>query len=138
VAAGYHPSVAETQVVGWMKLDNNNYRYQLVNPASMALSPTIQAFTFIEQGMECMLFPGDYIYARRNAATGGSTMTLYLEYVEIDLPLYVYEEPQVVKRTHQALSSIRQSLSAPSAPRGGSEPAPSGGGTEGGGRGLPI
>jgi len=132
----YYPSVAETQVVSFDKYDGTT-NFGLLNPYSMNLNPAIA--TGIEQGMELMLFPGEYVFARRVAATAGSSMIFAIQFVEIDLPLYTYEEPQVVKRTKSALSTIRQSLRPAGGGRPATEPTGGGGGdTGGGGRGLPI
>lgn len=131
LGVGYYPSVAETRSVGFEKQDGTN-TFALNNPVSMLLNPAVA--TCIEQGMECMLFPGELLGVKRDVATAGSTMTLVIQFVEIDLPLYVYEEPQIVKRTQRALSSIRQRLGGGggtgSGP-GSSPGTPAGSGTSG-------
>lgn len=106
---GYYPSVAETQEVGFHKIDKATYQYAVLNPASRALSASIPA-TMIEQGMEYLLLPGEYLAVSRGNHTAGSVMTAVLQFVEIDLPLYTYDEPQVVKRQVRAVSSIRARL----------------------------
>lgn len=131
---GYIPSVAETKIISFEKINANaGIGVGLLNPVSMLLNPA--SATCIEQGMELFLLPGEYIQARRDSATAGSTMTIYMEFVEIDLPLYVYDEPQVVKRQERAISSVRQRL-------GGGMPsivrAPSDVGGDRGGRGGPL
>lgn len=106
---GYQPDTAETKVINIVKLDSSGTAYTLLNPISLALNPHLASF--VEQGMEVFLLPGEYVQVKRDSATAGSAMAAYLQTIEIDLPLYEYEEPQIVKRTQRALSSIRQNLS---------------------------
>jgi len=134
-AFGYMPSVAETQVVSVEKYTAGNYFFGLINPASLNLNPA-QA-TFIEQGMEYLLFPGEYLIVRRVAATAASTMTANMQFVEIDLPLYTYDEPQVVKRQQRAISSVRSMLGGGSGGGGGVAGGRGSGGRSGGGP-LPV
>lgn len=108
LAFGYYPSVAETQVVAFSKYNTAGEGFGLLNPASMALNPAIA--TFIEQGMEYTLLPGEYIQIMRGGHTAGSLMNCFMEFVEIDMPLYTYEEPQIVKRNQLARSSVLQQL----------------------------
>lgn len=107
---GYYPSVAETQQVSWLKYDGSK-NYVITNPVSHALDPAVPTVHGpVEQGMEVALFPGEYIRVSRGDHTAGSTMIAYIKFVEIDLPLYTYDEPQVVKRQSRALSSIRAAV----------------------------
>lgn len=119
---GYYPSVAETQTVAISKYVPGLGYTGLLNPVSLALNNAVgNVASFIEQGMEHFLFPGEYLNVSRGNHTAGSTMTALLQFTEIDLPLYTYEEPQVVKRQERAISSIRTRLA---------------GGSFGGGRGI--
>lgn len=108
IGVGYKPSVAETKVIAFERITASAYGVALLNPISLPLNPATA--TCIEQGMEFFLLPSEYILARRDSATAGSTMSLTMEFVEIDLPLYTYDEPQIVKRQDRALSSIRNRL----------------------------
>jgi len=139
LAVGYFPSVAETQTISFNIYDANN-TFGFLNPLSMALNPA--RATCIEQGMELMMWPGEFLSVVRADHTVGSTMSLSIDFVEIDLPLYTYDEPQVVKRHVRALSGIRTRLSAAGGGRGGGGNVAPGGGPEGGGKGhggpLPI
>ena len=128
IAAMYRPSVAETQNCSWTKWTASG-PFALLNPISVALNP--QTFTFLEQGMECILFPGEYLVVRRASHTAGSSMSASMQFIEIDLPLYSYEEPQIVKRHVSALSSIRTRLAGGRGGGGGTVPSegePHGGG----------
>jgi len=127
---GYIPSVAETQTIGFHKQNAGN-SFGLLNPLSMALNPAYA--TCIEQGMELMMWPGERMIVVRGDHTAGSTMYLAINFVEIDLPLYTYDEPQVVKRQNRAFSTLRQMISTRRA-GGGGIVAPEGG-PEGGGSG---
>lgn len=138
LACGYMPDVAETQVVTFQKISSKSGSvFSLLNPSSMALNPA--RATFIEQGMEYLLLPGEYLQVRRGNHTAGSTMSVWMQLVEIDQPLYTYDEPQAVKIQKRAISSIRQQLGGGSG-RGSVGPIsrPEGGGGGGGRRGEPI
>lgn len=131
LACGLMPDAAETRVISFVKITASGATFSLLNPVSLALNP--QAATFIEQGMEYLLFPGEYIQGQRNAATAGSTLNIRLQIIEIDLPLYVYDEPHIVRRQTVALSSIRERLGGGSSGGGGIAPRlPTRGGRGGG------
>jgi len=129
-ACGYKPSVQETEVVEFHKTDGaTGYYFALLNPVSLNLNPALA--TFIEQGMEYLLFPHEYICVKRAGHTEGSTMEAHFQFIEIDQPLYTYDEPQVVKRQMRAISSIRQAIGI--ANRGSRAGVVEGGGGESGG-----
>ncbi len=134
IGVGYTPSVAETQVVSFARIWPGVGSLSLLNPVSMNLNPAFA--TPIEQGMEFYLFPGEYLQAQRVAATAGSTMALYLEFIEIDLPLYTYEDPQEVKRQARVRSSLLSRLGGVTG--GGSVRPPTLTGGDRGGRGGPL
>ena len=81
LAVGYYPSVTETQVVSFLKADSGSRIYSILNPVSMNLNPAGAYGTFIEQGMEYTLYPGEYIGCYRATHTAGSTMTLVMQFV---------------------------------------------------------
>lgn len=123
IGFAYRPSVGETQVISMAKVTAGGNAYSVLNPVSLALSSTIVA-TFIEQGMEYLLLPGETLRVVRGSHTVGSTMSFLAQIIEIDLPLYTYDEPQVVKRQDRALSSVRARLGAGvTGGRGGVGPA---------------
>lgn len=135
IGTALQPSVAETQVFSFGKTNGTN-SFPILNPVSLNLNPAYA--TCIEQGMEVYLLPGEYLYARRVAATAGSTITLTMQFVESDMPLYMYEEPQIVLRQKRAISTIRQRLGGGGVVGGGgpgSSPGRPGGG--GGGPAMP-
>lgn len=137
LACGYMPDVNETQVVSFYKVSASGAPFCILNPLSMALNPAMA--TFIEQGMEYPLLPGEYIRVRRGNHTAGSTMGCTIQFVEIDQPIYTYEEPLIVHRHQRALSSIRSRISGGVTGGGGSGPAPGGlRGPRGGGGPLPV
>lgn len=133
--AGYMPDAAETQIISFYKMGASGSAFCIFNPLSIALNPAMA--TFIEQGMEYTLFPGEYLRVRRAAHTAGSTMGFSFQFIEIDQPLYTYEEPQIIKRQARALSSIRTALGGGGG-RGSSPPVGGRGGRGGGSSGIPI
>lgn len=132
---GYMPTAAETRVIAFSKMTKFGQELPLINPFSAALNPALA--TFLEQGNEEIFFPGEYLIVRRDDHTAGSQMKLWAQFVEIDLPLYTYEEPQRVRRAALALSSVRQAMGIVGGSRGGGAPVagPVSGG--GGRRSLP-
>lgn len=133
LACSYYPSATETQVVSFQKVWPGIGVYGLLNPVSMALigAGAGAVATPIEQGMELFLLPGEYIQATRATHTAGSTMTINIQFVEIDMPLYTYDEPQEVKRNQRGISSIMRRVAGTS--RGSTGPGfhpttPGGGG----------
>lgn len=130
---GYRPDVAETQTISIDKITAGGTAFAVLNPVSLLLYPAFA--TCIEQGMEYILFPGEYFTIRRASHTVGSSMGGYMQFIEIDLPLYTYEEPLIVKRQKSAISAIRQRLGGGTGrPPGSMSGAPGhGGGAPGGG-----
>lgn len=128
IGFGYYPDVAETQTIAISKVTATGVLLGILNPVALNLNPA--RATFIEQGMEYFLLPGEYIRVDRLAHTVGSIMNAYVQFIEIDLPLYTYDEPQIVKRQDRALSSIRQRLGGGMAP--GVRPPSDTGGDRGG------
>lgn len=108
-AVGYQPSVAETQTISFQKYNSKtSSTFSLLNPVSLALNPA--RASFIEQGMEYMLLPGEYLAVHRGNHTAGSTMSAVIQVIEIDQPLYTYDDPITLKRQERAVSSIRTQL----------------------------
>lgn len=137
-ALGYIPSVAETQIVSVDKVNATaGMGFGILNPVSLNLNPAYA--TFIEQGMEYILFPADYLVVRRVAATAGSTMSVYIQFVEIDQPLYTYDEPHVVQKQKRVLSSVLRARIGGGGGRSGpgGSPGPIGHGG-GGGTSIPV
>lgn len=132
IATAYIPSVNETQLVWMEKVSAAGRNYALINPQSIALNPGI--LTTLEFGMELQLLPGEYMRARRAAFTAGSTMQFQIQYVETDMPLYEYIEPQLQKRIRMAATSIKAAVSRGAGGGGGGGGGPSG---FRGGRGTP-
>ena len=83
------------------------------------------------------MWPGERINVRRGDHTAGSTMSLIINFVEIDLPLYTYNEPQVVKRQNRAISTLRQMISTRGAGGSRGGVVEGGGGESGGHHNLP-
>lgn len=133
-AFGYYPSVGETQLIGATKISGRTGAYfSLYNPVSLTLNPPL--FTFLEQGLEALFFPLEYLQITRGNHTAGSTMSVAMQFVEIDMPLYEYIEPQEAKRLTLARTKIIQAMGSG---RGRAPGARDTGGGEGGGRrGLP-
>lgn len=124
IGIGYLPSVAETQVVSFEKVTRESQPIGILNPVSLNLNPAIA--TGLTEGMEIALLPGEKIRVRRVAATAGSTMAFYIQFVEADMPLYEYTEPQLAKREKMFASTIRQRLGGGSFGGGGGGGRPAG------------
>lgn len=136
LGAAYYPSVAETRTVCFGVYHNGQ-----VYPVTLAeqwpyVGNTNLGLALVREGLELKLWPEDYLFVARDAATAGSTMALNFRYIETDLPLYTYIEPQLRKRQAGALSTIRSAIGVIGGGRGigGGERGPEGGG---GRRSLP-
>lgn len=131
--------VAETQVYWFAILTRASVNYPITVPQSVTITPAAQRYyPALTEGMEIKLFPGDHLVAHRAAATAGSVISINVCYYETDLPLYVYDEPQIVKRQKRGVSQLKSVVGGGiSGPRGEGG-AEGGGGEGGGGRGLPI
>lgn len=117
LAVGYRPSVAETQTVYFYKSTRAGNNVALLNPSSMNLNPAYA--TCIEQGMAIILLPGETLRVGRLVATAGSTMSGWMEFIETDMPLYDYTEPQVAARIKRASTALRQVMSSAASGGGG-------------------
>lgn len=126
----YYPSAAETRTVVF-GIYNPSYVYPITKAESWAyVGNTNLGLSPVREGMEIKLYPGDYLFVARDVATAGSTMTIGFRFIESDLPLLRYVEPQrqVPSRRQAHSTGLR---STPSAGFGGPgtspESAPSGG-----------
>lgn len=128
LSATYTPSVAETRVCCFERWGRSGNRYPVNFPQSIALDPSVIVLGFPTDTMELKLWPGERFGARRAAATAGSTMYLLIEWVETDLPLYEYIEPQIKKRVARAASDVRRVLGGMGGGGGASSPPARGGG----------
>lgn len=129
-------SVSETQVV-WFAINNFNTFYPVTIPSSRLITPVVSLFNpCLTEGMELKLFPGERLYALRAAATAGSTMSGFIRFIESDLDLYNYDEPQMVRRMQRSARSMITQFggggggiiggpgSGPAPPSGGGGPLP--------------
>jgi hypothetical protein len=139
LGASYNPSATETRVVVWEKVTRGGAVIAVTRPFSIELT-TLLKWPLLTEGLELVLFPGEYVQVRRSAATAGSTMSIQFQYVESDLPYYAYTDPQ--KKLMQATikhGSVYRATGAISqaGPAGGEGGAGSGFGGGGGGPAEP-
>lgn len=131
IGVGYRPSAAETRTINFSKFTPSTAEFALMNNLSLALNPFWA--TPLELGAYLDLLPGEYIQVRRDVATAGSQMNIRIQFVEWDLPLYDYTEPQAAARIKRFGTLISNKLA--SGPRGGGG---GGGGRPAGFRGAPA
>lgn len=136
LSCGYIPDVAETQLISFYKVTSSNAPLSLLNPISLNLNPA--RATFLEQGMEFLLLAGEYLMVRRAGHTAGSIMTCTIQFIEIDQPLYTYEEPLTVQRQKRALGELRTAFSGRGGARASSVVPTVPGGRTGGRSGVPV
>ena len=108
IGLGYSPSVAETQTINIQKYERAGGYLSLLNPVSLALNPAVAG---IDYGLTVQLYPGEFIRVLRGTHTAGSTMSFVMQFIETDLPLYDYIEPQAAARVKRFASSIAQRVS---------------------------
>jgi uncharacterized membrane protein YgcG len=128
-AAGY-PSVAETQTVWFALVTKTTAIFPLTVPVSIALSAVI-TFPMLTEGMELKLYPGDTLRFYRSVATNGSSIQIWIRYIETDLPYYAYEEPlnKVIKSSKQHGSAYRSTGSISPGSKSEGHGKPGGGGS---------
>lgn len=121
-------SVGETQDFWFSVVDKlGSFVMPVVLPIEFTTAPaTYHHFPFVREGMEFKLFQGEQLWALRDAATAGSTITIVARIIESDMPLYEYIEPQLAKRLNQMRSEVVQRVAA------------AGGAGTGGGGGRPA
>jgi hypothetical protein len=107
---GYFPGVAETRIVWWNVVHPNGTTEIPVSvPQSIALSNT-RGFPLLLAGDEFALLPGQWLQVRRDAATAGSQMFMLGQYIETDVPLFSYTEPQEARRLKRRATGLIRSL----------------------------
>ena len=141
ISGFYFPSAAETRTVEFGKYTRGfTLLYPLRTPQSITLGPSI-FLPFLTEGNQLILLPGEKLGVRRDVATAGSTMTIYYQYVESDMPIARYIEPQrelSIKRRRPGfapfsnLGSARSALGSSEGEGGGGEGVPGEGG------GIPV
>jgi len=103
------PSVDESQEVWFVIYIAGMALYGITAPVTHTFDVSeANWIPCLREGMEIKLFPGESLGFCRAGHTVGSTISLNARLIETDLPLYTYEEPQVIKRQAQALSTLRQ------------------------------
>jgi len=100
-------TVAESQIF-WFAVQSATYMFPVTTPATFQITPAQQVFyPLVREGMEIKLFPGETLYALRQAATAGSGIGIYSRFIDVDLPYYSYEDPLkkvIQKRGHGQLT----------------------------------
>lgn len=123
----YFPSANETRVVAPYIYSRANVQHVVDYPASRAYTGVVM-IGLIPMGIELKLYPGERIGVWRDVATAGSTMTINYRFIDSDLPIYSYTEPQLVNRMKRARTEIMSSVSSGGLSGGPGGPAPRGSG----------
>lgn len=117
------PSVAETQYVWFSVVTRTSQVVPVTAPIQAALAPAVeQNYPLLREGMELKLFPGEYIRAYRAAATAGSTIAIYAQYIDSPLPIYEEYEPQVRRAQIKKRSTGQRSIGGGGGSSGGEGP----------------
>jgi len=106
-AATVRPSAAETRLF-WFSVQGAGWpaAIPITWPTSLAAGTTNPSAAFTKEGMEFTLGPGERLYAHRDTATAGSTITLLAAIVVHDLPIYRYTEPLLEDRKKKQFADI--------------------------------
>ena len=140
IAAHYYPDAAETRTIEWLKV-SGNVGFPLRLPATIALGPAAR-YPLTTEGNQLILLPGEYFLVTRDAATEGSSMIVYYQYVESDLPTMKYHDPQkLLSQDRRKRGFARGSiLGSTAAAMGGHAGEGGEGGDPGGGEGggIPV
>lgn len=147
LSASISSSANDTQTYWFAIRGKDTIYYPVTKPASSTITPSLSEFVpMLSEGMEIKLYPGEALYAYRLDHAVGSSIILYCRYIETDLPLYDYVEPQeklrISKFRRATLNEMASRMGGGSGARayGGSPLAGSsrGPGIGSGGRGLPT
>jgi len=76
--------------------------------------------SFVREGMEFVLAPGERLYGMRDVATAGSTITIQASVIVHDLPIFRYTEPLMEDRKRRSLNDLIAGRGRFSRGRGGS------------------
>lgn len=90
-------SAAETQNMQFQKISRSGAILAVFNPFIIAC-PANMRVTFLEQGLTIVLYQGETLRFRRAGATAGTTITGVVQFIESDMPLYRYIDPQSAAR----------------------------------------
>jgi hypothetical protein len=94
-------SAAETQDYWFAILSQGRY-YPITAPVEATINSAIsRAFPCLREGMEIKLFQDERIYAFRDVATAGSTISCYASIIENDLPFYVEKDKHAERERKQ-------------------------------------
>lgn len=106
LSAFINVDVAETRNF-WFSILSQGHYFPVTLPQSFALDPATQKYyPMLREGMEIKLFPGERLYAFRDVATAGSTMTIYSRVIETDLQYYVeLDKHKVLQRRQMAMEA---------------------------------
>jgi len=102
------PSVNETRTF-WFAVEapSSGFAIPVTLPQSFAAVTASQLFLpMLREGMELRCYPGERLYVFRDAATAGSTIELRAKYIESDMPLYEYTEPQERRRLRRSAVEV--------------------------------
>jgi len=105
-----YPSVDETQDYWFAIYKSGVGNFVVTKPAQHVFDVSEENhLPLLQEGMELKLFPGEYVMFSRDGNTVGSTITLFIRYLETDLPFYRYSEPlkPVVDTTKKHGSAFR-------------------------------
>lgn len=134
--AQYFPSVEETKLIRVGKITQSGLLMTFRGPITIQLNDG-WAYPFVEGGDPFVLFPREALFVARFNPTVGSTMRLQAQFVESDLPLMKYVEPQRVlsRRRRQAAYGPLSNLDVARSDAGSHEGQFGGGGDSDGGPG---
>lgn len=121
IAASMYPDAPETRTVHFSRVTRSGQTMAITIPVEIALSATIQ-YPLLTQGNELKLYQGERLRADRSVAAAGSTFFILFQYIETDMPLYRYEEPQKEKMRQTFKRGIATAVSGITAPAAPSRP----------------
>lgn len=118
-----YPSVTENRTFVFEKQKGGWY-FAITRPYTGLIGTAAIRLAGLESGDEMLLLPGEQLGARRDVATAGSTLSIMFEFVEHDLPLYDYIEPQLARRLRRGRTELLRRVAAGGGGTGGGEAPP--------------
>jgi len=94
-------SAAETQDY-WFAVYSQGRYFPITLPLEGIVNSGInRSFPCLKEGMEIKLFQAERLFGHRDAATAGSTISIYASIIETDLPFYMEKDKQADKDRRQ-------------------------------------
>lgn len=99
LAGVMYPSADENTPYWYTIQDRGGVQFPITIPVTFQTAiAQAKYFPLLTEGTEIAMFQGELLYACRQTAVAGSTLTIYARIIESDIPLHKYIEPQAARK----------------------------------------